>query len=56
MKVFVYRKEKPYVRLHIIENVREVMQDPGTNKIIIKSDVCTMEFDTRFVKTTTFQN
>lgn len=57
MKVFVYRKSPSSERELTISNVTSVTEDVNNNIIRITSDsLGTMELDTRYVKTTIFQN
>ena len=57
MKVFVYTKEQKPKKIATIADVSEVTEYKTINKIVfVTSSGVQMEFDTRRVKTTIYQN
>lgn len=57
MKVFVYRKAPSSERELVLSGVTSVEEDAENCKLYVHSDTLgTIELDTRYVKTTIFQN
>lgn len=57
MKIFVYRKNPTSERELVLSGVTYVEEDTENGKLYIHSDTLgTIELDTRYVKSTIFQN
>ena len=57
MKVFVYRKAPSSERELVLSGVTSVEEDVENCKLYVHSDTLgTIELDTRYIKTTIFQN
>jgi hypothetical protein len=56
MKVFVYNKDKNSKKIATIENVASVTEDKANRRIYISTGEGVIEFDTKFVKTSIYQN